>query len=194
MVKIIVGSKNPSKIRGVKKAFEKMFKENVIIASVSVKTSVHPQPIGLENVIRGAIERAVNAKKKAKELYDYYVGVEAGIIPIPCSITGYMDFQVSVIVDNEDRISLGFGPGFEFPKEVVDYVVKGLGEAEDVMEKISGIRNIGDKMGAIGFLTRNIVTREKLSELATIMALIPRLNAKLYTNLPKVGEVLKKLH
>ncbi len=194
MIRVLVGTKNPSKIKGVRKAFEKMFKIKVAIDYMPVITTVHPQPIGLKNVLRGAIERAVRVKEKAKEKYHYYVGVEAGIVPIPWTSTGYMDFQVAAIVDNKDTLSLGFGPGFEFPREVVEYVARGLGEAEDVMEKISGIEHIGDKMGAIGFLTQNIITRDLLSELAVIMALIPRLNIGLYGKLPKVYEVLKELN
>jgi len=194
MVRVLVGTKNPSKIKGVRKAFEKMFKIKVAIDYMPVITTVHPQPIGLKNVLRGAIERAVRVKEKAKEKYHYYVGIEAGIVPIPWTSTGYMDFQVAAIVDNKDTLSLGFGPGFEFPREVVEYVVRGLGEAEDVMEKISGIERIGDKMGAIGFLTQNVITRDLLSELAIIMALIPRLNIELYGKLPKVYEVLKELN
>jgi len=194
MVRVLIGTKNPSKIKGVRKAFEKMFKTKVAIDYMPVITAVHPQPIGLKNVLRGAIERAVRVKEKAKEKYHYYVGIEAGIVPIPWTSTGYMDFQVAAIVDNKDTLSLGFGPGFEFPREVVEYVVRGLGEAEDVMEKISGIERIGDKMGAIGFLTQNVITRDLLSELAVIMALIPRLNIELYGKLPKVYEVLKELN
>lgn len=194
MIRVLLGTENPSKVKGVKEAFRKMFKTKVTINHMPVVTTVHPQPIGLKNVLRGAIERAIRVREKAKENYHYYVGVEAGIIPIPCTSTGYMDFQVAAIVDNKDTLSLGFGPGFEFPREVVEYVVKRLGEAEDVMEKISGIERIGDKMGAIGFLTQNIITRDLLTELAVIMALIPRLNMKLYGKLPKVCEVFKELN
>ncbi len=188
MLIVAVGSRNPSKIRGVKKAFEKTYKTYVKILNYAVKTSLPPQPIGLSLTIRGAVERALAIKSKVSA--DFYVGLEAGLVPIPATITGYMDFQIAAIMDNENKVTLGFGPGFEFPSNAIEYVLRGGREIEEAMVKISEIENIGDKMGAIGFLTNNVITRENLSELAVIMALVPRIKRNLYREIPSVHEVL----
>jgi len=191
-ITVAVGSKNPSKIKGIQIAFEKIFKTKTNILSRSVKTSLPPQPIGLKTTIKGAIERAINVKAILSNA-DFYVGLEAGLIPIPATITGYMDFQVAAVLDNDNKVTIGFGPGFEFPNYAVRYVLACGREIEEAMIKISGIENIGDNVGAIGFLTNNIIVRENLSELATIMALIPRVKKNLYEKLPNVYEVLKEL-
>jgi len=192
VITVAIGSQNPSKIKGIQVAFEKMFKTKINVLSRAVETSLPPQPIGLKTTIRGAIERAINIKAILSKA-DFYVGLEAGLVPIPATITGYMDFQVAAILDNHDRVTIGFGPGFEFPSSAVRYVLAEGKEIEEAMIKISGIKNIGDNIGAIGFLTNNIVLREHLSEIATIMALIPRFKKELYEDLPNVYEVLEEL-
>ena len=192
VITVAIGSKNPSKIKGIRAAFEKMFKTKINVLSRAVKTSLPPQPIGLKTTIRGAIERAVNVKAILNKA-DFYVGLEAGLIPIPATITGYMDFQVAAILDNYDKVTIGFGPGFEFPSSAIHHVLAGGKELEEAMIKISGIGNIGDSIGAIGFLTNNLILREHLSEIATIMALIPRFKRELYEDFPNVYDILKEL-
>lgn len=194
VLKVAIGSKNPSKMEGVRRAFEKMFNDKKVeILGYSVTTTVHPQPVGLNKTIRGAIERALKAKKKAGENKDFYVGIEAGLIKIPGTISGYMDFQVAAVIDLKDKLTLGFGPGFEFPTEAVKFAIEGKGEVEIVMEKISGIEKIGEKIGAIGFLTKELIDRAMLTEIAVIMALIPRINEKHYEKFPLAFEVLQEL-
>ena len=53
-------------------------------------------------------------------------------------------------------------------------------EVGDAMETLTGIENLGKKHGAIGFLTKNTITRSMLSEIAVTMALIPWINRELY--------------
>ncbi|RLE82810.1 MAG: hypothetical protein DRJ51_00635 [Thermoprotei archaeon] len=68
-------------------------------------------------------------------------------------------------------------------------------EMEEVMESITGIKAIGEKQGAVGFLTRGKITRYDLSLQATLAALIPFINPSLYPRdrLPKATSLLKKL-
>ena len=48
------------------------------------------------------------------------------------------------------------------------------------MEELSGVVGIGKKMGAIGYLSKGLIDRTHFTELCVIMALIPRINPKLY--------------
>ena len=189
-MKVVVGSTNPAKIEGVRRAFTALFGA-VDIVGVQVSTSVGSQPIGLRSVIIGAVERAVNALRLVEG--DFGVGVEAGLVEVPATVTGYMDFQACAIVDNQGLVSLGFGPGFEFPPQAVDEVIKGLArELEEPMVRLTGIERIGEKGGAIKWLSRGAMDRETLTEMATMMALIPRLNSDLYP-LRRADEVLAEL-
>ena len=90
-MRIIVGSRNPVKVKAVEKAFAMFFGEKIEVLSTVVKTSVGNQPIGMKNVIRGSVERAKGAKDKFDS--DFGVGIEAGLIRIPGTITGLWIFR-----------------------------------------------------------------------------------------------------
>ena len=171
-MRVAVGSINPTKVEGVKLAFEQYFNDVEIIPK-DVDSGVPSQPFN-DDVIRGAINRAINAFENC----DYSVGIEAGLFTVNNTITGYMDFQVAVIYDGE-KFTIGFGPGFEFPPSVVERALEGI-EVGDMMEKITGIEKIGEKFGAIYYLTKGKISRIELTRLAVTMALIPRINKELY--------------
>lgn len=170
---VAVGSKNPAKIEGVRRAFIKFF-GGVEVIGIKVDSGVENQPFNNET-IAGAVNRAKNAYS---DKFDFSVGIEAGLFKFPSTLTGYIDFQVACIYDGK-KYTIGFGPGFEYPPTVVKEVVYGR-EVGKVMEKITGIDNLGKKHGAIGYLTKKKVVRRDLTEIATTMALIPWVNSKLY--------------
>ena len=186
---IVVGSTNELKLKAVEKCFKAFFKE-VIVEGVSVR--VPPQPVGFKETLRGALLRAKAALGSGG---DYGVGLEAGLIKIPHSISGYVDQHICAIADRDEKVTLGFSMAFEFPICVVEKIISGeAGEAEEVMEEISGIDHIGDKYGAIGYLTRRLIDRVNLCEQAVISALIPRINPSLYrARWPRLGEILEEL-
>jgi len=190
---IAVGSTNPVKVNAVKKAFTRYFGK-IEVVSIKVKTTVPPQPITIEETIRGAVERGYNALRTIKNA-TYGVGIEAGFIRVPFTITGFFDLQLCAIVDKDSRVTLGASAAFEFPLEAVEKVLKGeVKESEEVIEKIAGIKSIGDKIGAIGYLSKGFMLREDLGIQAVTSALIPRLNKELYQKeWPKVGSILKSL-
>ena len=172
-MKVIVGSLNPTKIEGTKLAFLQFFDE-VEVMGVSMISGVSEQPFG-EETIMGAINRAINTYEKD---YNFSVGIEAGLFRFGETLTGYVDFQVAAVFDGK-RITLGFGPGFEYPPKVVNRVLKGI-EVGNVMEELTGIDNLGEKTGAIYYLTKGAISRGELSRIAVTMALIPRINSELY--------------
>ncbi|MEM0350615.1 MAG: inosine/xanthosine triphosphatase [Archaeoglobaceae archaeon] len=170
-MKIVVGSKNPTKIEGTRLAFEQFFGK-VEIESVEIKTKNQPFD---EETINGAIERAI---RSYSDEFDFSVGIEAGLIRISHTISGYMDFQVAAIFNGE-TFTLGFGPGFEYPKKVVELAKAGI-EVGKTMEKISGIEQIGKKVGAIYYLSKGVISRIELSKIAVTMALLPWINREIY--------------
>jgi inosine/xanthosine triphosphatase len=172
-MRVVVGSLNPTKIEGVKKAFEQYF-DNVTVEGRKVNSGVPDQPFDADT-IRGAINRAINAYSAD---YDFSVGVEAGLFSHGNAITGYLDFQV-VAIYNGSRFTIGFGPGFEYPPVVIREVLKGR-EVGDVMDEITGIERLGEKTGAIHYLSKGVISRSELTRIAVTMALIPWVNSSLY--------------
>jgi len=165
---VAVGSLNKVKIAGVKRAYSKIF-SSVKVVGIKVSSGVSPQPLNLEETVEGAFNRALKALSSLGEA-DHGVGIEAGWMKIK---NVWVDVQVAAIVDRKGRRSLGFSPAFPLPKILVDRVLSQAVEMEDVMVEISGVEAIGEKEGAIGFFTKNLVTREDLTYYATLMALLP---------------------
>ncbi|MBM5805178.1 MAG: inosine/xanthosine triphosphatase [Candidatus Verstraetearchaeota archaeon] len=174
---VVVGTSNPIKVRAVENVLSKFFKVSVVMKDVP--SDVLPQPVGLEMTIKGAVLRARNALN-AESGAELGVGIEAGLMPVPGTISGYMDQQFAAIVDRQGRLTLGGGPAFEYPRSLVGRV---LGEGIEVgtaMEKLTGIKGLGRKQGAIGFFSKGRLDRTGLTECAVLMALIPRLNEGIY--------------
>ena len=177
MLNVAVGSLNFVKIEGTRRAYSKFFK-NVNVVGVKVESGVSVQPIGLEETIRGAIHRAKEALSKTRA--DYGVGIEAGLVKLPFTLTGYVDQQFAAIADRSGIVTIGGGPCFEYPPIVVKRVLTEGVEVNDVMSQIAGIPDLGKKQGAIGYLSKNVMNRTELTEVAVLMALLPRINRDLY--------------
>ncbi|MCS7098624.1 MAG: inosine/xanthosine triphosphatase [Candidatus Methanomethyliaceae archaeon] len=175
---VVVGTSNPVKVEAVRKAFLRFFKDvEVIMHPVSSKAP--PQPIGLAITIEGAISRAKRALE-VEERANLGVGIEAGIVPVPYAISGYMDQQFAAIVDRLGRTTIGGGPAFEYPSFIINRILRENMEVNTIMAEITGEPKIGHKGGAISYFSKNILNREIITEIAVIMALIPRLNENLY--------------
>jgi len=104
-MKVIIGSKNPTKIKGAKKAFEHFF-ENIEIEGVDVSSEVSEMPINNE-IYLGAKNRVKNLKEYCKAnniLADLYIAIEAGMSNQICE---YMITNVAVIEDNKENKSFG---------------------------------------------------------------------------------------
>ncbi len=140
---------------------------------VSVDSGVPSQPFDDETA-KGACERA----RKALQDADFGVGIEAGLIWHK-DLKLYFDVQFCAIVSQDGRLTIGHGSGFVYPPRVIEEVLAGRSVGE-VMSALTGIEKIGHKAGAIGYLSKNLLTRQQLTEQAVLMALIPRLRPELY--------------
>jgi non-canonical (house-cleaning) NTP pyrophosphatase len=79
MKTIIVTSKNPIEIKAIKNAFAQMFTDQMFKSeSTDILSDVSHQPKSDEEVLKGAENRARNAKQKSPSAY-YCVGIEGGI-------------------------------------------------------------------------------------------------------------------
>ncbi len=96
------------------------------------------------------------------------------------AVSDYFDVQYCAVVDRPGSTTVGHGPGFAYPARVIREVKAGdtVGEA---MARLTGIRGIGSKQGAIGFLTERRLDRDALTESAVLMAMVPRIRRDLYS-------------
>jgi inosine/xanthosine triphosphatase/pantetheine-phosphate adenylyltransferase len=171
-LRVHVGSDNPVKVRAVRRVLEDIF-DRVRVASVPVATGVPEQPVDQQAPV-GAMNRARSALSDG----DFGVGIEAGLL-WDASVGDYLDVQYCAVVDRAGRVTLGHGPGFQYPPAVIERVKSGktVGEA---MADLTGVRAIGSKYGAIGYLTERRMDRDTLTEAAVLMAMVPRIRRALY--------------
>lgn len=175
MLKVNVGTRNPVKVAAVEAVFARVFGPELEVRGVAVDSGVPPEPFG-EEIARGALQRA----KRALQDADYGVGIEAGLVWNEVLQT-HFDVQFCVIVDRSGRVTAGHGPGFVYPPQVLAEVKRGRAVGE-VMAELTGIPEIGRREGSVGYLSKGLLTRQKLTEQAVLAALIPRIRPELYSD------------
>jgi inosine/xanthosine triphosphatase len=182
---ICVGSQNPSKINAVKLAFSKFF-TNYRIFNISALSKIPSQPIGLEIIIQGAInraERALNYLFEEKNLNKnlYGIGIEAGLVEITYARSNYMDYQFCVIMDEKKIITLGSGVAFEYPPSVIKKILNNRQmEIGNIIGKLANNTNLKNQGGAISYLSKKVINRTEILTQAVVCALLPRINTKEY--------------
>ncbi len=170
MKRIIVASLNENKINAVTEVFSSHYVEGVACPS-----GVSEQPLSLDEIIRGAINRAKGAFRDC----EYSVGIEDGISRVPGTVSGYMNFCCCAIYDGE-QIYLGLGPAFEYPPECTEKVVEDGITVSEAFSPVSGKPDIGYEEGIIGWLTRGRINRKDYTKQAVEMAKIQIDNPELY--------------
>lgn len=174
---VVVGSKNPAKVKAVENTFKHFFKV-LKVKSVETQSRVKAQPLTLAETVQGAVNRAKNAWQKEKAKCDYSVGIEAGLFKVPKTKTGYMDVAAIAIFDGK-QVHLGLTPAFEYPKKVVEKILQQGKEVSDVFLE-EWKEDLRDELGGIGRLTMGKVPRHVLHEMGLFMALAPIVNKKYY--------------
>ncbi|GAB7387826.1 DUF84 family protein [Bacillaceae bacterium] len=158
MLRVAVGSRNPAKVEAARAAFCAIGLA-AEVAGIAVPSGVPPQPFSDEETIRGAINRAKAALACGGEApYDYGIGLEGGVVE-----TEYGMFVCNwgAVVDREGTVGIGGGHRVQLPPAIASAVRAGKELGEAVKEWAEG-ESFHRRDGAIGFLTRNAVTREAM--------------------------------
>ena len=180
-VKVTVCTNNDVKVEAVRNIFTQAF-GLVEVLKIEPADDLPTQPIE-DKTLQGAIRRAKDALVSGKA--DYGVGVEAGLF-YNKTLGKYLDIQYCAVADKSGRVTVGHGPGFEYPPAVIAAVLAGRSVGE-TMSKLTGIEKIGHKMGSVGYLSDGLIDRTSLTEIAVLMALIPRIRKELYEVVPQEG-------
>lgn len=172
-MKILIGTKNPGKIKGATEAFQNFF-DSVEIEGIAVPSNVSEEPVNNE-IYEGARNRVDNLIKYSKDNnidVSYYLGIESGITN---QLGKWIIVNVAVIKDKYGYESWGTSAGFPVPKKYVkDIIETDLGK---VMDKIFNENDLRSNMGGISYLTNNVITRVDQTREAFVMALTQYLNS-----------------
>jgi inosine/xanthosine triphosphatase len=171
-LKVVVGTDNPVKVSAVRKVLGDL-EFPAKVKGVRVSSEVPDQPFG-DEALQGALNRARAALGEG----DFGVGIEAGLV-WSSVLSDYFDVQYCAVLDRAGRMTVGHGPGFSYPPKVLEKVKAGETVAE-AMVRLTGIRDIGSKQGAIGYLSSGAMDRGRLTECAVLMAMVPRIRRELY--------------
>lgn len=171
---VVVGSKNPVKLNATRNILGWIYGD-ITVSSTNVDSGVPDQPFGLDQTVKGAVNRAKNA---FSEEFDLSVGIESGLLMVPETLTGYIDLQWCAIYDG-NNITIGASSGFEYPPSVIKEVLNGV-EVGDVMDKVTGVNDLGQKKGAVSYLSRDMLNRTENTEECVLTAMIPRMNNDIY--------------
>lgn len=180
---VAVGSLNPVKVRGVELVFKRYYDAKVV--PLKVGSGVGPQPAGF-NVFKGALKRALEARRSSGGQASFYVGIESG--PIEFAGLAYLETQVAFILDQDDRVSMGVSSSFPLPWKVLERVLGG-----EELSRASGIErpgDLGEGIGFIGYASQGLITRLDLTVQAVASAILPFVNG---WETMKLGEVLSKM-
>jgi len=177
VVSVIVGSTNSAKVEAARHAFQRCF-GRVKVTGVEVDSAVGAQPVG-EECFSGARNRAVAARDQAvvRSLdMDYCVGIEGGLVKMRETWFGV---SIVCVTDSLGREGYGATPMFEMPASIVRRVLDGR-ELGDIMGEVSGMPDIRRTLGAVGYLTKGMLTRTTMYEDGIIAALAPFVSADVY--------------
>lgn len=173
--KVIVGSKNPVKIRCTQIAFDKVFpNDQVIVEGVSVPSGVSDQPMSDNETHQGALNRTQRAMKDYPDA-DYWVGIEGGITDSETCMEAF----AWVTVLSKKQSGQARTATFQLPPKVRELVRQGieLGVADDMVFQRSNSKQTN---GAVGILTNDLIDRTGYYEPAVVLALVPFLHPELY--------------
>ena len=171
-MKILLGSKNPSKLKSLELALNEIGITQFEIICLEAKSGVNSEPIG-QDIIKGADNRNQSIKDyaiKSKINYDYLCSIEGGF-----SIDEYgLPFIVSYAIfeDKNGKKSTGKSLGIRLTLEMFDYVKNG-NSLNKVIESIVGKENNKKSQGVTGYITNGLYSRDKFDKEAVISALIP---------------------
>ncbi len=175
-MKILIGTKNPTKIEGAKRAFGHYF-EDFEIEGVSVNSEVSDEPLNNE-IYLGAANRIKGLIKYAKENdihADYYIAIESGITNL---LGDWLLLNIAAIEDNNGNRSIGSSAGFPVAEKYLDEIINtDLGK---VMDKIFNEDDLRSRKGGISILTRDVISRYDQTEDAFVMALTKFINGDLW--------------
>ena len=157
---------------------------NANVVARRVETSVPAMPLTDWQLMQGARERALAARDSLRSRRleaDIYVGLEGGFHSISIEGEWHTFLRGWAYATDGEQGAFGAAPSISVPAEIVKSVVQGRRELGNVIDDVTGGKDIRSKQGAWGVLSRDLVTRSMSFELALIAAFAPFYNPKLYS-------------
>ena len=192
-----VGTLNPAKLGAVRSAIESIAdrSDGIAIVGLDVSSGVPNQPVGWNEIVAGARNRARAAL--ASGPCALAVGIEDGLVELPNGAEGSAIFNIGCAwVTDGERDGSGFSAGFAYPgaclapavydREPIGSLFDALwrtrkGQLEEPDRSSSGPESPSGRQGGnIGQLTQGRLDRSAYGAQAILCALVPFLHSDLY--------------
>jgi inosine/xanthosine triphosphatase len=185
--RVRVGSQSGPKIAAVRDAFA-AYAPDVEVHGAEIPSGVPAQPVGFEEIVRGARNRAATARESGD--CDLGVGIEDGLVALPpgaASVEGeHVNIGCAAVTDGE-RFSLGFSSAFAYPPEVSLPAVRDREPIGALFDRLwrerrgaSDRRPLARAAGNVGKLTAGVLPRSEYARHAVLCALVAFINPDLY--------------
>jgi len=173
---VLVASKNPVKIEAGRRGFERVFPDHDLqVEGISVPSGVSDQPSTDAETLRGARQRAMNARDARPEA-DFWVGMEGGLEELDGDLlAGAWIFILGRQGQGRSRTA-----NFLLPPVVAQRVRAGL-ELGSAIDEVFNRRGAKRGPGAAGLLTDEVIGRTDLYEPSVVLALAPLRKRELYS-------------
>lgn len=153
MRKIVVGSKNKTKVAAVEQIFQASS-----VRAISVSSEVSVQPTTDEETRLGAYNRAKNARLHEENCIG--IGLEGGIMQLDGKL--YL-CNWGVLITEDDDTFTASGGRIELPDSFLLDIEAGM-ELSDIMNAYTKRKGIRYFEGAVGIFTNGLVLRQQLFE------------------------------
>jgi inosine/xanthosine triphosphatase len=179
-----VGSANEPKLEAVRRALAP-FAPGAEVHGLSVASGVPEQPVGWQEIVTGACNRA---RAAASEAHDLCVGIEDGLVPVPDARRGerFVNVGCAALLLGE-RTGLGFSSGFAYPPACSGPAVRErepIGPLFDAFWRErrgeAAATPSGRTVGNVGKLTLGVLPRSDYAHHAVVCALVELLHPDLY--------------
>ena len=192
-----MGTENQAKCGAVRRALEGLRTllppedstsrlAEIQLRPVGVPSGVAEQPLGFEEIVAGARNRARSAMASGGCVLA--VGIEDGLVPLPDGLGGQKTYNVGCAwVTDGEREGSGFSSGFSYPTECLGPATEDQQPIGDLFDALWRRHRDPDDHGAsgrnegnIGKLTGGRLTRSDYGSHAVLSALVRFLQQDLY--------------
>lgn len=155
---IIIGSKNPTKVKAVQSVFS-----TDQVQMLDVESEVSAQPFSDEETRRGAINRAQQCASSITHTIG--IGLEGGVMYVNKEL--FLCNWGALVTAEGDTFTAG-GARMKLPEAIGEQLHKGkeLGEIIDSYAKKNAVRN---QEGAIGIFTKDLISRQTMFQHIVLM-------------------------
>lgn len=178
---IAVGTTNKIKIKAITELLHDYPQlAHAEVKSFSVSSEIAEQPLSLEEIIRGAKNRAKNAFE-ACDSCSYSFGIESGLFEAIGTQTGFLEACICCIYDGVNHL-IGLSCGFEVPPHILELVVeKNRDLAQACFDAgVTTNEKLGSAEGLVGILSKGRIDRKEYTKQCIATALFQLENADWY--------------